>query len=28
VVPLDQDYCWMWTNRAGADAKATVTLSR
>lgn len=28
VVPLDQDYCWMWSNRAGVDVRATVALSR
>jgi hypothetical protein len=28
VAPLDQDYCWMWTNGAAMDASVTVTLQR
>lgn len=25
---LDQDYCWMWTNKSGAPARLTVQLQR
>lgn len=28
VTPLDQDYCWMWTNKAADPARLTVTLVR
>jgi hypothetical protein len=28
VAPLDQDYCWMWTNGAATDASVAVTLRR
>jgi hypothetical protein len=27
-VPLDQDYCWMWTNKSGAPVPLTLSLSR
>jgi hypothetical protein len=28
VVALDQDYCWMWTNKSGAEVKLTLALKR
>lgn len=28
VVALDQDYCWMWTNKSGAEVKLALTLKR
>lgn len=28
AVPLDQDYCWMWTNKSEGEAKLGLTLSR
>ncbi|HJV70111.1 hypothetical protein [Ideonella sp.] len=28
AVALDQDYCWMWTNRSGAPATLKLTLSK
>jgi hypothetical protein len=28
VAPVGQDYCWMWTNKAAADARASVVLKR
>jgi hypothetical protein len=27
-VALDQDYCWMWTNKSGAEVKVGLTLKR
>ncbi len=27
AVALDQDYCWMWTNKSGSSIEADVTLS-
>ena len=27
-VPVDQDYCWMWSNKTGAAATRTVQLQR
>lgn len=28
AVALDQDYCWMWTNKSGAPATLKLTLSK
>lgn len=28
VLPLDQDYCWMWTNKTTAPAALAVRLQR
>jgi hypothetical protein len=28
VVALDQDYCWMWTNKSGAEVKLGWSLKR
>jgi hypothetical protein len=28
VAPVDQDYCWMWTNRAKQTATYSIELSR
>lgn len=28
AVPIDQDYCWMWTNKAGKSAQLLVNLQR
>ena len=28
VVKLEQDYCWMWSNKSSAGTKLTVTLKR
>ena len=27
-VALDQDYCWMWTNKSGRDGNIKLTLER
>ena len=28
VVPIDQDYCWMWTNKGGEPVSMSVTLKK
>lgn len=28
VAPVDQDYCWMWSNKSKSDAQAALTLQR
>jgi hypothetical protein len=28
AAPLDQDYCWMWTNKSAGEAKLGVRLAR
>lgn len=28
VAPLDQDYCWMWSNKSKSDAQAALALQR
>ena len=28
VAPVDQDYCWMWSNKSKSDAQATLALQR
>lgn len=28
VAPVDQDYCWMWSNASGGDVRVNVSLQR
>ena len=28
VVPIDQDYCWMWSNKGGEPVSMSVTLKK
>ena len=28
VVPIDQDYCWMWTNKGSSPVNMSVTLKK